>query len=125
MINSFCSYDFGCSVLVISVEYVSYTSDYVEFSDKGTLHKIEVVTRSYEETHSFFAEVVKVMRTQCDCPCGTPDLHINLWPFFRLTYYRYEEDFKENNPYDHSFVKFKEKFYKRVCDYRSLDKMFN
>lgn len=123
MINSFCSYGFGSSVLVISVEYVSYTSNYVDSSDKGTLHKIEVVARNYEEARSFFAKVVKVMRTQCDCSCGTSDLHINLCPFFKLTYYRYEEDFKENNPYDHSFVKFKEKFYKRVCGYRSSNEM--
>jgi len=120
MTKSFSYYEWGSSfppVLVIDVEYVSQTDDYVEDSDKGTLHKLEVIARSHCECFSFFAEVAKLMRRQDTCPCGADDLHIHLSPAFKITMYRDEEEFNQNSPRNYSFIRFEEEFYHRVSSY--------
>jgi hypothetical protein len=81
----------GDPVFLISVEYVTSSSDYLDDSDIGHLKTLEVVARTYSEYISFFKEVVRLMSLQCDCPAGSDDLSIHLNPVFRVALYRSEK----------------------------------
>ncbi len=105
-------------VLKLQVEYVTYTSDYVCDSDKGTLKTLEVVVRTDAEYASFFKKVTQLMAAQCDCPAGGDDLQINLCQIFKVTCYRTEKEFVANEPRTHVFMNFFEKFYERVHELR-------
>ncbi len=118
-IYSVYSNQYGRPVLKLSVDYVTSTTDYVDDSDKGKLRSMEVIARTNAEHVSFFKEIEKLMRSQCDCPAGSDDLHIHLSPVFKVTVYKSEEDFTENSPRTYRFVQFFPKFYERVGKLRS------
>ena len=105
-------------VLEISVDYIWYSSDYVEHADVGNLETLRMSARSYAQYFSFFKEVAKLMGTQCDMPAGSSDLQIKLSPVFRISFYISEKDYEKKKPCNHSFVKFIDKFYEDVHKFR-------
>jgi hypothetical protein len=109
------------SVLEITLEYLTNSSDYVDESDKWNLETLVVIARSHVEYLSFFQRVVELMSRQCDMPAATNDLRIILSPVYRLSFYLDEKSWEKRTPWDHDFVKFDNKFFKKVHKLKRLD----
>lgn len=105
-------------VLEIKLEYLTNSSNHVDLMEVWNLKTLTMVVRSYPEYLSFFKEVASLMGTQCDMAAATCDLRIKLSPVFRVSFYMTEQDWVIRRPFEHCFIKFRDKFYKDVHNFR-------
>lgn len=105
-------------VLEITLEYLTNSSNHVDLMEMWNLETLTIVVRSYDEYLAFFKKVAGLMGEQCDMAAATCDLRIKLSPVFRVSFYLTEKDLAMKRPFEHCFIKFRNRFYKDVHSFR-------